>query len=486
MGELRNAGSMCPRGELQPVELPVRFLRAIGIDRAVGYAVLGNVTSLLLGPVTALLIAWRFSPELQGFHYTFGSLISLQFLFDMGLGQALIQFASHEWSKLSLNEAGDIAGEEGARSRLLSLGRISFRWYLGAAALLLLALTPSGYHFFSQSPGGIEWTWPWLALCAGVVMNFVLIPVFSFLQGCNQVSQFWFYRWIQQIVNGLVMCSAIFFGAGLWTLPLATAAGLLWSGVFLGRRYRGFMSSFLLPSLGPRIQWRSEVWPVQWRIAISWVGAYFTTSLFAPILFRFSGPVAAGRMGLTATLAMVLLAVSSNWVVTRGPYFGVLIARGSFKELDRLFWRSLLASLVIVALGASVVTLGVYFLSYFRHPLSDRILPPLATFFLLLGTVFNSATIGLAVYLRAHKREPLAGTYLVTGILILAFALFLAGPFGAEGVTFGYLAGVACIQFPWAIRIFRRCRREWRGPLAGAIPKNVDVPSMPVYIEDPS
>ena len=439
-----------------------RILSLLGVDRAVGYAVLGNLTSLFLGPVTVLLIAWRFSPELQGYYYTFGSLMALQVLFDLGLGQAIIQFASHDWSALSLDEKGRIVGDEAARSRLLSLGRLSFKWYGWAAFLLILGLGPAGYAFFPQSTGGgVSWSGPWTALCFGVGASFTLLPAFSLLQGCNQVPQFWFYRWIQQVVNGLSIWVAILLGAGLWTLSVASVAGLLWSAFFLRRRYPGFVGSFLSPPTGPLICWRTNVWPVQWRIAISWIGAYFTTSLFAPVLFRLSGPVAAGQMGMTVTLALVLLAVSSNWVVTKGPRFGVLIAQGEYLSLDRLFRKSFLSSIATSCLGAVTISLGVFLLHRFQHPLSARILSPLPTVLLLSATVLSSATLGISIYLRAHKREPLAPVYLLTSLVVLALALVLGERFGALGITAGYLGVIAVIQLPLSYVVFKRRRAEW-------------------------
>ena len=451
-------------------ELPARILRILGADRAVGYAVLGNLTSLILGPVTVLLIAWRFSPELQGYYYTFGSLVALQALFDLGLGQAIIQFASHDWSALSLDENGRVVGDEGARSRLLSLGRLSFKWYGLAAFLLFFGLGPAGYVFFSHVPADrISWSGPWIALCVSVSVGFTLLPLFSLLQGCNQVRQFWFYRWIQQIVNGLSLWAAILLGANLWTLPVASAVGLIWSTFFLLRRYPRFVGFFLSPPAGPLIRWRTDVWPVQWRIAISWIGAYFTTALFAPILFRLSGPVVAGQMGMTVTLALVLLAISSNWVITKGPRFGVLIALGEYRELDRLFRQSFVSSIAVSCLGAVAIGLGIFLLHMFRHPLSARVLPPLPTFLLLTGAVLNSATMGISIYLRAHKREPLALVYLLTALFILASALVLGERFGALGVASGYLGAVAVIQLPLSIIIFQRRRTEWhRVPPAGS------------------
>lgn len=443
-------------------EIPTRVLRAFGVDRAVGYAVLGNLTSLFLGPVTVLLIAWRFSPELQGYYYTFGSLMALQAFLDLGLGQAIIQFASHDWSALSLDEKGRIVGDDDALSRLLSLGRLSFRWYGWASVLLILVMGPAGYYFFSRSPVvGVSWTGPWLGLCVGVGVNFALFPVFSLLQGCNQVPQFWFYRWIQQIVNGLSLWAAILLGAALWTLPIAVYAGLLWSVFFLGLRYRGFIESFRSSPKRIRVHWRSELWPMQWRIAISWMGANFTTFLFAPVLFQLSGPVIAGQMGMTVTLAIVLLAISSNWVVTKAPRFGVLIARGEYRKLDQLFLKSFYASVAAAALGAVVIGFGVVLLNLIHHPFSSRILPPLPTALLLLGTVVNSVTMGISVYLRAHKREPLAPVYLLTSLVVLALALMLGKRFGAVGIAAGYLGTLVFIQLPLAFIIFRRKRMEW-------------------------
>jgi hypothetical protein len=212
-------------------------------------------------------------PELQGYYYN-GSWALQLFL---SLGQAIIQFASHDWSALSMDEKGRIVGNKAARSRLLSLGRMSIKWYGWAAILLVLGLGPAGYAFFSQSSGGgVSWSGPWAALCVGVGAGFILLPVFSLLQGCNQVPQFWFYRWIQQVVNGLSLWAAILLGAGLWTLPVASAAGLLWSVFFLLQRYPGFVGSFLLPPTGPLIRWRTDVCRSR-KIAISWIGPTTTS-----------------------------------------------------------------------------------------------------------------------------------------------------------------------------------------------------------------
>jgi hypothetical protein len=78
--------------------------------------------------------------------------------------------------------------------------------------------------------------------------------------------------------------------------------------------------------------------------------------------------------------------------------------------------------------------------------------------------------MGISIYLRAHKREPLAPVYLLTALVVLASALVLGERFGALGITAGYLGAVAFIQTPLSLLVFRRCRAEWhKVPSAGSL-----------------
>src|SRR5438105_3930535 len=64
-----------------------RILQDITTDRATMLAALGNITSFAVGPITVTLIALRLSADMQGYYYTFGSLMNLQYLLEGGLGQ---------------------------------------------------------------------------------------------------------------------------------------------------------------------------------------------------------------------------------------------------------------------------------------------------------------------------------------------------------------------------------------------------------------
>lgn len=431
------------------------------MDRAVVYAMLGNIVSLIFGPVTAWLVATQFTPELQGYYYTFGSLTALQFLVELGLGQTIIQFASHEWVNLGFDAQGCVIGAADSLSRLISLGRLSLKWYAAAAMIVLLSLGVGGYAFFSRSPTpGIDWTWPWFAVCVGLALNLVLTPMFFLLQGCNQVSQYWFYRLVQQALNGATLWIAILAGARLWAGPIAMATGLVWTTVFL-LRHRGFLQTFATKPIGPSVAWRTEVWPVQWRIAVSWFSTYFTSQLFTPVLFKFSGPAVAGQMGLTNTLANVLVALSSNWVVTKAPRFGGLVATRRFKELDRSFFRSLAISSMVASLGAAVAAILIYALNLSGNPLSARVLSPLPATLILLSGIVSSVLAGLAVYLRAHKKEPLVLVSVSASLMITLLSVLLGKWAGATGIATGYLGVLVLYQLPVSGIIFSKCSRQW-------------------------
>ena len=141
------------------------WLRRAEVDLAIIFALLTRAWQLLAGPVTLLLIAYCFTPELQGFYYTFASLLALQSFVELGLHAVIINVTSHEWAHLELDPAGRIIGKPKVLSRLVSLGRLVFKWYALVSAIFIVGVSIIGYIFFSQEPHhGIQWQAPWLAL----------------------------------------------------------------------------------------------------------------------------------------------------------------------------------------------------------------------------------------------------------------------------------------------------------------------------------
>src|ERR1700689_2809228 len=116
--------------------------RVLGLDRAVGFAVLARFWSSAAGLVTVALIARFLSPAEQGYYYTFGSLVALQIVFELGFSFVILQLASHERAELSISSDYEISGAPIAHARLASVIQKSVRWYSVGAVLMGATLLP--------------------------------------------------------------------------------------------------------------------------------------------------------------------------------------------------------------------------------------------------------------------------------------------------------------------------------------------------------
>lgn len=436
--------------------------RRAEVDRAVLFGVSAKIWGMLAGPVTALLVATKFSPALQGYYYTFGNLLALQVFVELGLGVVIVQFASHEWSKLALDPTGVIAGDPGALARLSSLARVALKWYLAGGVITTLGLGVSGYVFFSgTSEPGVEWAAPWFALSLLTGWNICIIPIWSLLEGCNQVSNLYMYRFFQGVCSSLSIWIAILCGAKLWAASISTAVILICASIFLHRKYRGFLKSLLISSQnGPVLEWRRDIMPLQWRIALSWVSGYFAFSIFTPVLFHYHGPLIAGQFGMTWSIVAAIGSIGNAWVAPKVPQFGMLISRKEFEKLDSLFWRITKITAAITLLLSLCCLGAVHVLNMLRHPLAERLLPPLPAGMLLLAQMMTTLSLPFSSYLRAHKKEPLLTLSVLAGILTGVSTLFLGKHYSANGAVIGYLL-VNMIIIPLVVVIWHRCRKTW-------------------------
>jgi O-antigen/teichoic acid export membrane protein len=450
----------------------IQLLRRAQVNRAVAYGIVANGWRFIAGPVSMILIGTRFTPEVQGYYYTFSSLLALQIFVELGLGMVIVQFASHEWSKLGLDSQGRIVGEASALSRLVSLGHLAFRWYSVAGGIVAGGLGLGGYIFFSQSPTpvGVDWVAPWFALCLLTGMTLWLVSVWSLLEGCNQVSRVYAFRMIQGVLTSLASWAAILLGAKLWTAVVTTAVGIIWAAVFLARHYRHFFAPFLSALSGARLSWRLDILPMQWRLAVSFVFGYFSTWVFTPMLFHYHGAVVAGQFGMTWGLVGSVIGVASIWSAPRAPQFGILIARKEYAQLDRLLFRVAAASTSVLVLSGVAVWLAIYMVPAFSLRFAARLMPPLPTGILVLGVIMANFGHPFSVYLRAHRREPYMWLSIVLGILTLFLTWLLGIRFGAAGAAAAY-AGVALfVAFPWSMVIWYRCRAAWHAEAAECLP----------------
>lgn len=431
------------------------------IDRAVGWTVAARAWAVLAGPVSVVLIATHLTPDEQGFYYAFASIVALQLLFDLGLGFVVSQFASHERAFLQWQPDGTLGGSEIEKGRLAALLRKTLQWYGVAAALTTASLLIGGTLFFATkatSAGG--WKQPWITLAVLTGGALFLTPLLAVIEGCGEVADVARVRAWQTVASNVAAWSVFLAGGRLWASPAIAGATLLVGGAWILLSRLRFFSD-LLRTRGGAISWREEVWPFQWRIALSWIASYFIVHLFIPVLFAARGPSAAGRLGMTMALVSAMFIAATAPLTTKSPRFGALIARRDFAALDALFFPTMWRSVALMALGSAALFSGVFLLRSIAHRWSDRLLDPLPLALLLAALLANTLVFAEAVYLRAHKREPFLGVYVATALVIAPATFFLGRAYGATGMMLGYFVATAVVSLGGGTWVFVHKRREW-------------------------
>src|SRR5208282_215281 len=359
--------------------LALRLKQMFGVDRAIAYTVLARVVQILGSTGTVLLILRFLTPVEQGYYYTLLSLVSLQVVFELGFSFVILQMAAHECAHLTLHEDGRIEGDATAHARLASILQKTLRWYLVAAAIMCGLLLPAGAFFFSRhahATTAVAWHGPWVLAVLATAILFLLNPFFSFFEGCGQVWQVGRMRFGQAFLGAAMSWGALLAHQGLYSPAMVIIGYVAVAVVFLWSRRKQLMALLHHPMCEEAVSWRTEVWPFQWKIAISWVCGYFTIQIFTPVLFAYHGPAEAGRFGMSLSITTSLSTMMLALMSTKASPFGQMIARGQLQELRRVFFRTWRQALILLAVMAAVCEAAVIALQYWSPRLAARILSP--------------------------------------------------------------------------------------------------------------
>lgn len=446
------------------------LLLKLGIDKTVFYTVFSRGWQGITAFLTVGIIAFFLTSEEQGYYFTFSSLLAVQVFVELGLSYVLQQFAGHEKAHLEWTKTGKLLGNEKAKERLASLLKLTMKWYVVAALLILVFLLPIGYWFFSYNQSkninSVVWRLPWLFLVITFSLQFILTPILSILEGCGKIQNVAKVRLAQDSLGNFLLWIGFSCHFGLYAAPLLNLGRFIISASWLSTGWRkNFFSDILTllkSNIANQVDWRKEIFPFQWKIAVSWLSGYFIFQLFNPVLFAYHGAKVAGQMGLTLTVTNGIVTIAMAWINTKIPKFCEFIVKENYKNLDNLFFTTLWQSLFAVLVFASSFISTVFFVQYKGYEVGERFLPIIPLFFLFGNIIMNHVIFAMAVYLRAHKQEPLLLNSVVIAVLMSCSTYFFGKFYGALGVTSGYFA-ITLVSLCWCLSLFFIKRREWHG-----------------------
>lgn len=444
----------------------------IGMDKSIAYSSGANILRAFTGLASIYFISMCLTGEEQGYYYTFGSILAIQVFFELGFTGIITQYVAHEQAHLKWTDDGlHLVGEEKYKSRLTHLLHFCVKWYSVIAILLFFVLTIVGYVFFSKysKDESVSWVLPWLFICLGTCLNLMISPLNSFVQGLGKVKEMSKIAFYIAFIAPVTSWICLLLGFKLYVVGVISfLTAVLYIGYFCSTSLKSILYNIWEGQITERISYMKEIFPYQWKIALSWISGYFIFQLFNPVLFATEGAKIAGQMGMTLQVLNAISALSINWITTKVPLFSRLIELKDYLSLDKIFNKTVLQESTICLGLLLIYIFGVEFLRYIQlgfggHLIADRFLALIPMILMCIPVYTNQFVFSVATYLRCHKKEPFLVNSVVCGILTMLSTILLGRQFGVYGICVGYCILSVFVGFPWGMVIFVTKKRKWHG-----------------------
>jgi O-antigen/teichoic acid export membrane protein len=440
-----------------------KLLNKIGIDKAILFTSASSMVGTLGSVFTVILIIHFFNEVEQGFYYTFGSILSIQIFFELGFNNIITQFAAHEIGNSTYRTSIISDYDNVTFSRLSSLLHLIIRWYAILCFALFFILFFSGVYFFlKNSPAtiGLTWQLPWLLVVISSCLNFLISPIIAFLIGIGNIKDVSKLQLQQNIIKMLVLLFGLLIGFNLYSIGLSLMAAFLYMCISVYKKYNTVLFAIWKIKIINRISYFKEIFPYQWKIAISWISGYFIFQMFNPVLFATAGPEVAGQMGMSLAALTGLSSLSISWITTKIPLFSNLIATQDFNKLktnfNNAFKQSLFVNVFLLVIFLVLVAIMKQFkIKYGVILVGNRFIDLLPLTLMVIATIINQITSSWALYLRCFKKEPYLVNSIVGAILTTASTFYFGHKYGLLGITGGYLI-ITIIGWPWAFYVYQR------------------------------
>ncbi|SDT46870.1 hypothetical protein SAMN05216490_3597 [Mucilaginibacter mallensis] len=430
------------------------------VTKDVMFTLVNSLWRIISGPVTLVFIPLFLTSQVQGFWYTFISLAALTVFADLGFTTIVTQFAAHEYARLTFNaETGLFEGETNDIKRIGSLLRFVFKWSVSVGAVGFPVILSVGFLMFRGKGGNVNWPLPWCVYVLSSGLSFTTQSVLSFFEGCSQIAAIEKNKFVSAIASTIATLTFLYFGFNLYSLAFAAFIAAAINIGMLYFRFGKLIAQMVTESKGYIVNWKTDFLNLIWRYAISWSSGYFIFQIYTPLMFQFHGPAEAGKVGISMALASAAFSISYVWMYVANPKLNMYASTRNWKAMDKLFIKNLSLSLITFSLGAILVLSILYFYGdafKFFH----RFLGFVPMLILLLAWFFQIIINGLAVYLRAHKKEPLVVVSVALAIYIGITTLLITKYLPPKYLFLGFLTAVLW-GLPVVAWIFVKKRKEW-------------------------
>jgi len=396
-----------------------------------------------------LVIPIKMTAVEQGYYYTIMSLVSIQIFFELGFNYVITQLVAHE--------AAFISSSEKSRYKILDVIKLSSRWYAVSSAGFFIIACIVGIYVLKIDGSNALLFFTWVLVLLFTSINLYFSPKLAIVEGLGHVDKVAILRLKQSLLGYIGLVVLLLCGFGLSSMiTVSLCAALL---VIFWTRSNFELKECLqfqdkIKSYPESISWRKDVFPFQWKIALSWISGYFIFQIMNPIIFHHQGAVDAGKLGLSLSVFGTITTLSMSWVYAKAPVFGSLISQGRFEESKNVFLKSLFYSSICILFLCCTFIAFLYFVRFIYPELIDRILPINSLCILMICAIANQVIFSSAVYMRSFKTEPMIWNSVVSALVIFA-GFYYCSFDSVHSSLIAYCLVTVFISLPWTLILLR-------------------------------
>lgn len=432
-------------------------MKMISINGDLKASMINSLWRVFAGPVMLLAIPFFLTPMEQGYWYTFTGLAALSIFADLGFTGIVLQFAAHEFAYLKFEGNRRLTGDADHLWRLASFFRFTVRWLMKVVLIVFPVIMVGGYFFIAGKHDDIVWQRAWYLYSLASAIAFCDSAFLSFFEGCNSVKLLQSVRFRIGVFTTCTNLVCLSLGLNLYALVLSQSVNATMGAVYICWYFRKTIGQLWLLSKDKCYNWWPEFSSLIWRYAISWCSGYFIFQLFTPLAFYFHGAVFSGKVGISIAMWTAGSGIANTWITAILPKMNMLISKRNWKELDYIFHKSLVRSILTMAVGGAAYFI-IYAIFHDKFSFFQRVLDPFNMGMLYISWILQTWVNSIAAYLRAHKKEPLMFLSAIGGAWVGITTLLCAKYLPEEYMFLGFLSQY--ITIPFIVRIYKHQKDE--------------------------
>lgn len=422
---------------------------------SVRITVIYRAWQLVSGLLSLLFVTGFYSAEIQGYYFTFVSLLTIQTIFELGITSVITTVTAQEIAKTSWRPLNMESIPNDVASRLSALFRIILRRALKLVLGFITIATVLGLLVMraDKTISSAEWVIPWVLVVAFYGLRIGITLFEGFLEGLFQVERVALTRLSCSFAMSAALWISIVMGAGLYAVVISAGVAVLVSVLTYRRRFLP-LARRLYRDENRELRanvWDAETQSFQIRMAISWICGYVVFQTLVPITFHFLGAVEAGRIGLSLSLCSAVTAVGSAWIGPKVPELSRLAKDLNFEALQNRL-RCMLKKVGLVNIFlVTLIAIGYGVVPFFSSKLAERLPNGSTLLILLIATVANQYITVIATFSRSFKADPYAWPTAFSAGISIILSILLVNIMGVTGIAAAYCLSLLLGLFPFSV-----------------------------------